>query len=243
MKFLQLIIVVSILIFLAVAFQKDAFAQEDIFNWEGPKQAKEDLKRTEETLIENPSNAKLHFKKGLLCFHLYGISEERRKAVIGAMERAIELDPDNEEYRKTYNNIKQEISEYNSLWQDKYILILKSTKDYEEAVNFTREASEKLNLGFYNENIRYSKEKGIYFSEDIPDELYRGGYYPRRYAGDAGISLENSWGYRGFEPGYIIVVGGVFDRKEDSGKALNKAKEFYEDAYVKRTVMWMGCIH
>jgi len=231
------------LIILIVFVQKNVFSQEEVFNWEGIEQARIDLKKTEEALIENPNNAKLHFKKGLLCFHLFGISEDRRKVVIDAMERAIELDSDNEEYRRTFNGIKQEIREYDSLWQDRYILILKSTKNYNEAVDFAREVSKKLGLGFHNEDIRYSEEKGIYFSENIYDEVYRGGYYPRRYLGDEGISLENSWAYKGFMPGYIIVVGGVFGSRENADKILIKAKEFYEDVYVKKTVMWMGCIH
>ena len=136
---------------------------------------------------------------------------------------------------------EQEITD-EMFYSDKYILILKSTKDYNEAVNFATEASEQLGLEFDNENRKYSKEKGIYLSEDADDVAYRGLYYPRRYGKDY-ISLENSNGYKGFKAGYIIVVAGVYSDKESADKALRKAKEFYGDAYVKRATMWMGCIH
>lgn len=125
---------------------------------------------------------------------------------------------------------------------DTYILILKSTKDYDEAIRFATEASEKLGLEFENEHIRYSEEKGIYYAETLPDLLYRGGYYPRRY-GDEYISLENSSGYDGFTAGYIIVVGGIYSDKESSEEALDKVRRFYKDAYIKKANMWMGCIH
>ncbi len=127
-------------------------------------------------------------------------------------------------------------------YQDNYILILKSTKDYNEAVRFATEASEKLGLKFDNEDRVYSEDKGIYFSEDIDDVLYRGKYSPRRY-NDGYISLENSDYYKGFADGYIIVVAGIYSNKEDSKEALSKVRKFYKDAYAKKTVMWMGCIH
>jgi len=133
-------------------------------------------------------------------------------------------------------------------YKDKYVLILKSTKDYSEAVRFATEASKKLGLEFHNVNRKYSKEKGIYFSEEIDDEMYRGGYAPRRYNGRAQslkeyISLENSDYYKGFNDGYIIVVSGIYEDKKSSEKALAKIRKFYKDAYAKKTVMWMGCIH
>lgn len=126
-------------------------------------------------------------------------------------------------------------------YSNKYILILKSTKNYNEAVNFALDAGKKLNLKFDNENKRYSKEKGIYF-EGIEDDDYNGGYYPRRYAGEY-VTLENSGYYEGLTEGYIIVVGGIYDDKESSTKALRNAEKIYSDAYVKKTKMWMGCIH
>jgi len=136
---------------------------------------------------------------------------------------------------------EQEITD-EMFYADRYILILKSTKDYNGAVRFATEASEKLGLKFDNKDRVYSEDKGIYFSEDIDDVLYRGGYAPRRYA-EEHISLENSDYYKGFTDGYIIVVAGVYGSKEGSEEALSKVRKFYKDAYVKKTVMWMGCIH
>lgn len=126
-------------------------------------------------------------------------------------------------------------------FSDRYILILKSTKDYNEALNFAHDATKKLRLEFDNENKRYSKEKGIYF-EGIEDDDYNGGYYPRRYDEES-ISLENSSGYEAFSDGFIIVVGGIYNDRKSSKQALGKVKTIYPDAYIKKTKMWMGCIH
>lgn len=126
-------------------------------------------------------------------------------------------------------------------YSDRYILILKSTKDYNEAVNFARDASKKLSIEFDNENTRYSKEEGIYY-EGTDDPLYEGKYYPRRYTEEF-ISLENSGYYKGFADGFIIVVGGIYNDRKASKQALGKVKTVYHDAYIKKTKMWMGCIH
>ena len=47
------------------------------------------------------------------------------------------------------------------IWQDKYILVLKLTKDYSEAVKIATKANENTDLEFQNESRGYSKEKGI----------------------------------------------------------------------------------
>jgi hypothetical protein len=127
-------------------------------------------------------------------------------------------------------------------WSERYIVILKSTKDYNEAVDFATEAAKKLNLEFENKYIKYSKEKGIFYAKSLPDVMYRGSYYPRRHSGEY-ISLENSSGYEGLASGYIIVVAGVYNDKESADKALRRIKKFFNNAYVKKANMWMGCIH
>ena len=196
----------------------------------------------EKALQKDPNDAELHYKKGLVTFHYHGVSEETKEMIAKSMDRAIALDPKNTNYRETFADIKQEFSEYDMMNQDKHILILKTTKDYDEAVGFAAEASNKLGVEFKNEHTKYSKEKGIYFAETLPDPMYRGEYMPRRYNYDY-ISLENSSQYEGFSPGYIIVVGGVYSTEKDASKAMKSAKKHYRDAYTKKTNMWMGCIH
>ncbi|MFH1045687.1 MAG: hypothetical protein V1727_01835 [Candidatus Omnitrophota bacterium] len=138
--------------------------------------------------------------------------------------------------QKTPADLKEE-----QFWQARYLLILYSTRDYQDALKFANEASKNLVLPFKNEEKKYSAKKGIYFSESIDDEIYRGEYYPRRYFDDY-ISLENSSAYRGLVPGEIIVVAGVFGERTLANDALVDIKAFYPDAYVKKTVVWMGYI-
>lgn len=125
---------------------------------------------------------------------------------------------------------------------DRYVLILKSTKDCDEAVSVAMKAHEKLGLAYDNEHVLCSKNKGIYFAQTLPDDDYAGKYYPRRY-GDDYISLENSSRYDGFAPGYIIVIAGMFPDESSARAALLKARDVYKDAYVKKTTMFMGCLH
>lgn len=127
-------------------------------------------------------------------------------------------------------------------WMDAYVLILKTTKSCQEAVNVATKAGKALNLEFDNESKECSDAKGVYYSEDIDDEMYRGGYAPRRYEGEY-ISLENSDGYKDFSPGKIIVVSGIYKDGKNARKALKAVRKFYPDAYAKKTTLWMGCIH
>ncbi|MEI8344918.1 MAG: hypothetical protein WCG06_02480 [Candidatus Omnitrophota bacterium] len=128
------------------------------------------------------------------------------------------------------------------LYSDQYILILKSTKDYNEALNFAKQASKKLGLKFDNEYRKYSQKDGIYFSATPKEGVSEGDYFPRRYSGEF-ITLENSKYYSELAPGYIIVVAGVYESKVSSHPALNKSKQYYIDAYVKKVNLWMGCVH
>jgi len=125
---------------------------------------------------------------------------------------------------------------------DRYVLILKSTKNYSQALAFAKKAGKRLGLEFDNKYRQYSKEKGIYFSKDYEDELYAGSYYPRRYTGEK-ITLENSGEYKDFSSGYIIVVSGMYDDKLSADRALGRVKKIYKKARIKKTNMWMGCIH
>ena len=125
------------------------------------------------------------------------------------------------------------------IWQDKYILVLKLTKDYNEAVKIATEANKKTDLEFQNESRGYSKEKGIYYTKDIGDGLSKGEYIARRDAGDY-ISLENSSSYTVFESGYIVVMVGIYDDRGSAEERLRRIKQFYTEAYVEETVMWNG---
>jgi len=139
----------------------------------------------------------------------------------------------------TTKHSSEELTDDN-FYMDKYILILQFMQDHDQALEFAEEASEKLEMDFSNENMEYSKEKGIYYSEENSDELDISGYYPRRYEGEY-ITLENSGAYGDiFIPGYIIVVGGVFNEKAKADNALSRMKETYQDAYLQKTEMWMG---
>ena len=110
-------------------------------------------------------------------------------------------------------------------YSDQYILILKSTKDYNEALSFAKKASEKLRL-------KFDDGKGA------PE----GDSPPRRYSGES-ISLEDSKNYPELVPGYTIVIAGIYGSEESSRIALNNVRKFYEDAYIKKVNMWMSCIH
>ncbi|MBL7198472.1 MAG: hypothetical protein ISS47_10295 [Candidatus Omnitrophica bacterium] len=123
--------------------------------------------------------------------------------------------------------------------QDKYILVLKLTEDYNEAIKIATEANKNTDLEFQNESRGYSKEKGIYYTKDIDNRLSKGGYVTRQDIGEY-ISLENSSSYAVFESGYIVVIAGIYDDRGSAQEGLIRVKQFYPEAYVEETTMWDG---
>ena len=90
---------------------------------------------------------------------------------------------------------------------------------------------------------------GLSLPREVCEEDICGGglnypiYLPRNDWGDSKyVSVEYSDGFEGFTKGYYIVVIASGEKGDTMIKeALNEAKKFYSDAYVKTCGVWMGC--
>jgi len=126
----------------------------------------------------------------------------------------------------------------------KSLLIVKSTTNYGEAESFAQELAKKSGLKLdlrgleYNEKIMLSeradvcKESGFKYPCYVARGRYDDGVY---------LSVESSDAYVGFTKGYYIVVAASMERRDK--EILQKLKRYVPDAYVKRTSIYMGCIH
>ena len=133
------------------------------------------------------------------------------------------------------------------MFVEKEFVIIRSTADYEAALQTARSAATQLQLKLDLRDLKKNKESGLSFSKKICEEEWE--EYPcyvARGRWDDGeyISIEYSDAYNGFRKGYyIVIIAG--DEKGDAAvkTILQKAKKYYKDAYSKTTKVYIGCMH
>lgn len=124
----------------------------------------------------------------------------------------------------------------------KFFLIVNSTKSYSAALKSAQKAANKMGIPMNLRNCYKDKEEEL-TSKEVCGCGEKHGYIPRG-RGDDGeyISIEFSSSYENFAPGYYIVV--VSSGEEEAVKPLlSKAQKFNKSAYVKKSNVYMGCMH
>lgn len=130
------------------------------------------------------------------------------------------------------------------------LIIIKSTKTYDEALVVAREAAKRLGKKLDLRGLKPNAKIGLSMSE--ADCHGTGGSddhgypcYEARGDGNAlnddYISIEYSTAYKGFTKGLYIVVAGITDVSGAAAEQqLAHVKKVYSDAYGKRTMIWYG---
>lgn len=129
---------------------------------------------------------------------------------------------------------------------DKYIVIAGTSTDYTYLENQSKKISKNTGIVFDNQDMVYDKKRGMIVPDTSSDEIYAGGYYPRRYC-DERISIEMMWYYTDEQNNDtlkdMIIITGIFGNKEDAQKQLEKVKAAIPTAYIKKKGIYMGCMH
>lgn len=126
--------------------------------------------------------------------------------------------------------------------------IIKSTKDYSEALRFAQRSSSLLNLKLNLRGLKPHKKTGLTFNRKICNDE-GGSEYPcyisrGRYDNGKYISIEYSDAYQGFRKGYYIVIIASYQAGSKLlEESLNHARKHYRDAYIKISKVYVGCIH
>ncbi len=134
------------------------------------------------------------------------------------------------------------------LWKKQSFLILKSTRDYNEARVFAANARKLLNAGSDDRDLEQHDGLGLTLPKSVC--LEEGDTYPcyvvRGRDGQDSLwtSVDLSSAYTGFANGYFIVILAHGNPENPFlREALDRAHKFFPDAYLKLTEVYIGCMH
>jgi hypothetical protein len=135
-----------------------------------------------------------------------------------------------------------------SQFMDRWVVILGAFKDFDAAKADAVRVAEATKTTFTLRGMIHD-EKGLRMPDDFEDEIYAGQYVLRAgnmwFEGEKEfenhISVEDSSGYEGFEPGFFISVGFIAESAEEAEKKVEEFKKHSPGTYAKQTVIFMGC--
>jgi hypothetical protein len=130
---------------------------------------------------------------------------------------------------------------------EKDFVIVKSTATYREARRAAADAARRLGVRLDFRDLSPHRRGGLTFSKkECEGNAFDYPCYVARGRGDDGfyVSVEYSTAYAGFRPGlYVVIVASDEKGGQIAMEAATAAKKVFKDAYVRRTGVYMGCIH
>ncbi len=132
-------------------------------------------------------------------------------------------------------------------YSERDFLIIASTKNIKEAFVLAKKAAERTGFKFRDNALQKDTIIGATFPIDTcksagfewPCYVARG-----RYDDGAYISVEYSDAYKGFQKGFFIVIAANGSKDNEEFKtAVKTIKKNYPKSYVKRTTVYLGCMH
>lgn len=136
--------------------------------------------------------------------------------------------------------------------ESRYVAILSVYPKFAGAKEDAEKIASASGVPFSMEGRVYDQKRGLIYPDNFDDEVFRGAYVARRYdttvrAGREDetvfLSVERSDGYEGFKPGFYIVVAGILENKAEAGARADRFRQWAPTAYVKKTRIYMGCMH
>ncbi len=129
----------------------------------------------------------------------------------------------------------------------KYFLIGASDQNYEQALLKASKLSQQLDLKLELRGLIPHTEEGLTWSQEecIGNGWNAPCYVARGREADAQyVSIEWSNRYQGFSKGYyIVILASDTENSTDLKAFTTKVKKVAPDAYVKSTMVYMGCMH
>lgn len=125
-----------------------------------------------------------------------------------------------------------------------YITIADTGQNYGPLMKEMYRLRDALHWPVDTMNRHYDRTKNkIVLAEDDEDEMYRGEYFPRRYA-SAFLSLEYYSTYGANSSGNnVALVGGIFETQASADSMARLLKPHAPNAFTVKASVFVGCIH
>lgn len=143
-------------------------------------------------------------------------------------------------------------SQEDAQYVERHVAILSVYKSFDAARADAEKLSQASKIPFSMEGRIYDKKRGLIYPDDFDDEVFRGSYVARRFdttylngseKETSYLSVEKSDAYKGFKSGFYMVVAGIQETREEALKQAAKYKTWAPTAYVKKSRIYIGCLH
>lgn len=157
-------------------------------------------------------------------------------------ESTVEI-TENTEGNSAQDSIDVEVVPYSD-YATYYMVITDTSLIYSELQKEIYRLSQNVNKEINTMNRSYDASRNlIALPLDDPDEIYAGGYYPRRFPSEF-LSIE----YMSFYSSQtreknMALVSGIYEKQSSADSALVAIQKHTENAFVWKTEMYIGCMH
>ncbi len=129
----------------------------------------------------------------------------------------------------------------------RYIVIAGASSDFNSLDLSAKEISKKSEIPYDNNEMIYDKELGMIVPKDTAKyDMDAGQSIPRRYEENL-ISIEMMYHYTSNhafgDMKKMIIITGIFGNKQDAEKQLKLIQKAVPSTYIKKTRLYMGCMH
>ncbi|CAN5820743.1 hypothetical protein BH11VER1_BH11VER1_35070 [soil metagenome] len=134
--------------------------------------------------------------------------------------------------------------------QNRWLVVLGTYEDFPAAKHDAEAYAKAIGTPFSMSGMVFD-EKGLHLPNNDPDQIYAGDYLLRRFntasIGDVVVqehlSIEKSGAYAGFSPGDYLIVASVAESAKEASLLLKRVKPSAPRAFVKKTLIFLGCMH
>lgn len=134
--------------------------------------------------------------------------------------------------------------------QDRWLVILGTYQDFAKAKREAETYAQASGIPFTMNGMVFD-EKGLHLPDNDPDQIYAGDYLLRRFntasLGDQilleHLSIEKSGAYAGLPSDHYIIVASVAESSKEATRLRKHFKKIAPKAYVKKTRIFLGCLH
>jgi hypothetical protein len=128
--------------------------------------------------------------------------------------------------------------------EDWFFLIADTSMDYLKLRTAIHDAVLKVNIDFDSLGRVFDPTTdSLMIPLDSDDEIYRGQYFPRRFASSQ-FSIEYLDAYQTLaSKNTFAIVAGIFEKEKDARRYAKQFRKIFPNIYILKSRIYLGCMH